>query len=332
MGDGIACWVARVNPISSSEVSSLTEATTESVSFLGNKKYIDQVYPSKAAVILLPEGFDCPEDNKVYIACKNPSASFSKVIDYFAADPIEFPRTIHPLAYVASTAQIGENVHIGPHVTIEEGAVIGDNSVVASGSYVGHCAVLQDDVLIYPNVTIRERSEIGFRCIVHSGSSIGSDGFGFIPGANGHTKIPQVGIVVLEDDVEIGANSCVDRARFGKTIVGQGTKVDNLVQVAHNVKVGKHCFLVAQSGIAGSTTLGNGVIIAGQSAVAGHLIIGDGVTVSAKSGVTKDYRSKEVLFGTPAIPRKDFVAEKLAIKKVARLEKQLKELQKKLES
>lgn len=311
-------------------VQSLLEANENQLSFLGNKKYTEQIPQSKAGIILVPEDFDVSDSSQVFISCSSPTASFSKVIDTFAPAPIEFPAGIHPTAVVAEDVNVPSSAFIGANAVIQAGAELGENIVIQAGCYIGHFTKVGDNVKLHPNVTVRERCELGKNVIIHSGTTIGSDGFGFIPGANGHTKIPQVGNVVLADDVEIGANCAIDRARFGTTYIGEGTKVDNLVQLAHNVKIGKHCFIVSQTGIAGSAELGNFVITAGQAGVAGHITVGDGATVMGQSGATTDIPAGASVIGSPAMPQKDYLKERLAIKKVAKLEKQLKEMQKAL--
>ena len=313
-----------------SSVASLLEAADSQLSFLGNDKYAPQVKESKAGVILIPSNYE-PEDDKCYIVCENASAAFSQIIDIFAPEPINFEPGIHPNASVAEDAEIGEGCHIAANATVLSGAKIGKNTVICSGTVVGYEAVVGEDCLFHPNVTIRERCEIGNRVIIHSSTAIGSDGFGFIPGAQGHKKIPQVGIVVLEDDVEIGSCVCIDRARFGKTRIGTGTKIDNLVQIAHNVEIGAHCFIVSQSGIAGSSKLGNFVIVAAQAGITGHVEVGDGVTMAGRAGVTKDIAPGQKVFGFPAVSKKEFVMQNLRIKKIERMEKELKELKKQIE-
>ncbi len=312
-----------------SSVASLEEATGKQLSFLGNSKYSPQVPKSNAGIIIIPEDYT-PEDNKCYIVCQNPSAGFSTIIDAFAPAPIEFQAGIHPHASIAKDATIGENCHIGANAVIESKATIGANTVIAAGTVIGHEASIGENCHLHPNVTIRERCIVGNRCIIHSSTAIGSDGFGFIPGSNGHKKIPQVGIVVLEDDVEVGSCVCIDRARFGKTKIGQGTKIDNLVQIAHNVEIGAHCFVVSQSGIAGSSKLGNFVIVAAQAGIAGHINIGNGVTMAGRAGVTKDIADGSKVFGFPAVNKREFIKQGLTYKKVERLENELSELKKQI--
>ena len=321
---------SREKDLSITGVQSLLEASETELSFLGNKKYTEQIPQSKAAIILVPEDYDVSKSEQVFISCPNPSASFSKVIDTFAPTPIEFPAGIHPTAVVAEGVEVPTSAYIGANTVIQEGAELGENVIIQAGCYIGHFTKVADSVKLHPNVTVRERCELGKNVIIHSGTTIGSDGFGFIPGANGHTKIPQVGNVVLADNVEVGANCAIDRARFGTTYIGEGTKVDNLVQLAHNVKIGKHCFIVSQTGIAGSAELGNFVITAGQAGVAGHIKVGDGATIMGQAGTTGDVPAGTSVIGSPAVPQKEFLKERLAIKKIAKLEKQLKEMQKAL--
>ncbi len=310
-------------------VASLEEAKSNQLTFLGNDKYAPQVISSKAGVILIPENFATPND-KCYVICKNPSAAFSQIIDIFAPEPIKFPPGIHPSAVIAEDATIGEGCHIAANVTILPKAKIGNSTVICAGTVIGHEAVIGDNCLLYPNVTVRERCVIGNRVIIHSGTAIGSDGFGFIPGAQGHKKIPQVGIVLIEDDVEIGSCVCIDRARFGTTKIGKGTKIDNLVQIAHNVEIGPHCFIVSQSGIAGSSKLGKFVIMAAQGGITGHVQVGDGVVMAGRIGVTKDIPAGEKVFGFPAVSKKEFVMQSVRLKKVDKLEQEINELKKAL--
>ena len=314
-----------------SAVASLEDAKATELSFLGNDKYAPQVKESSAGIVFIPENYEI-EDKKCYIKCKNASAAFSAIIDFFAPEPIQFEAGVHPSAVIADSVELGENVHIGPNAVIGKSTKIGDNTVVGACTVIGEEAIIGNDCLFHPNVSIRERCEIGHRCIIHSGTAIGSDGFGFIPGKDGHKKIPQVGTVVLEDDVEIGSCVTIDRARFGKTRIGIGTKIDNLVQVAHNVEIGSHCFVVSQSGIAGSTKLGNFVIMAAQAGIAGHLEVGNGVTMMGRAGVTKDIPDGQTIFGFPAVPKKEFIKQNLKLKKIDKLEKLLKELKSEINS
>ena len=312
-------------------IGSLDEAKESYISFLGNKKYEHMVETSAASAFIVPADYDKePAEGKAFILSNNVDLTFSMVIMMFAPEAIEYPRNIHPTAAVAESAKIGENVHIGPNAVIDEGVVVGDNSVVTACTYIGVDTKIGEDCLIYQNVTIRERCVVGNRCIIHSGTVIGGDGFGFVPGPQGIIKIPQVGNVEIHDDVEIGANTCVDRARFGKTIIKSGVKIDNLVQVAHNVEVGECSLLIGQSGIAGSAKIGRGCIIAGRAGINGHITIGDGTKVAGTSNVAKSTPPKSIMVGTPAESQRDFMTRLTLPKKVKKMQQQLKDLQKQL--
>ncbi|MCL4163576.1 UNVERIFIED_CONTAM: hypothetical protein GTU68_026408, partial [Idotea baltica] len=262
--------------VSFSGISSLDEAGPDEISFLGNPRYKTQLPGTKAGVVLVPEGdWEAPE-SCVLIKVENPSGAFSKIIEYFQAAAHYFEAGISSGAHVADDVELDPSkVMVGAGAVIEGGARIENGTVIGSGCVVGRNSVVGKDCLLHPNATIRERCILGNRVILHPGVVVGSDGYGFELVDGRQQKVPQVGIVELEDDVEIGANSCIDRARFGRTLIGEGTKIDNLVQVAHNVKVGKHCLLVAQSGIAGSTKLGDYVTLAAQAGVVGHVEVGD---------------------------------------------------------
>jgi UDP-3-O-[3-hydroxymyristoyl] glucosamine N-acyltransferase len=229
---------------------------------------------------------------------------------------------VHPLAKVPASA------HVGPNAVIEAGAVIGERTVVGALCYIGQDATVGDDCLLHPNVTVRERCRLGSRVIVHSGTTIGSDGFGYVPNLTGglHAKIPQVGIVQIDDDVEIGANVAIDRARFGKTWIRRGVKIDNLVQIAHNVVVGELSFVVAQAGIAGSSKLGRGCVLWAQAGIAGHAEIGDGTQILAQSGVPKDLPPGSRVIGSPAVPEREFIRDLFNLHRIDKLAAQLKEL------
>lgn len=316
-----------------SGVASLKNANESQVSFLGNKKYHHQLAPSCAGVVLLSKDVENEElpDNKTYIVCDNVDLSFSTVIGLFAPPAPQYERNIHPSAVVHPTAVIGKNVHIGANAVIEKDAVVGDDTCIMAGTYIGHEVKIGCGNLIYPNVTILHRCIVGNKCIIHSGAVIGADGFGFMPGPQGIIKIPQTGIVQIEDDVEIGANATVDRARFGKTWIKSNVKIDNLVVVAHNVVINESSMMIAQSGIAGSSELGRGVIIAAQAGINGHIQIGDGAKVAGTSGVAKSVPPNTIAIGTPAETQREFMARYSLPGRFEKLKKQVEDLKKKVE-
>ncbi len=314
-----------------SGIGSLKDAGPEDLSFLSNKKYSSQLEHTNAGLIIIGKDIIQKNKDKSFIICDNPNIAFSKAASIFAPPQIKFHPGIAETAVISKTAQIGKNVHIGHHVVIEDGTVVGDGTIIGAGSYIGHECKIGNNTLIYPNVSIRERTIIGNRVIIHCGAVIGADGFGFEATQNGIVKIEQFGIVEIHDDVEIGANTTIDRARFGKTVLRRGVKVDNLVQIAHNVIVGEFSMLIGQSGIAGSTELGRGVILAAQGGISGHLKIGDGVKIAGQSGVTKDISPGQAVVGTPAEFPKEFM-ERLGLpKKVKQLSSVISELRKKID-
>jgi UDP-3-O-[3-hydroxymyristoyl] glucosamine N-acyltransferase len=280
---------------------SILSAGKGDVTFLARATYAARARASQASVILV--GRDWKESlPQTLIRVDNPSAAFQKLTEATAPPAVSFPRGVHPTAVVAPDAKLGKDVSVQPYAVIEPGAVIGDGTVIGAYTYVGHEAVIGTQCILYPHVVIRDRCLVGSRVILHPGVVIGADGFGYDSGPQGHKKIPQLGIVEIQDDVEIGANSTVDRARFDRTIIGQGTKIDNLVQVGHNCVVGRHCIICSQVGVSGSCVIGDGVILAGQVGLADHLNIGDGAIALAKSGLHQDVPPKGKVFGAVARP------------------------------
>lgn len=316
-------------------VAGLKEAGAGDLSFLANPKYASQVAETGASAVIVPNDWDrtvkCP-----LIRVENSDQAFAVAAELFYESVPEATPGIHPTAFVAESAQIAESASIGAHCTIADGAVIGSNTVIQSNCAIGYKTVIGENCLLYPLVSTREFTEIGDRVIIHNGSVIGSDGFGYAVQQDGsRTKIPQIGKVVIEDDVEIGANVAIDRARFGKTRIGKGTKIDNLVQIAHNVVIGEHSVMCGQSGISGSTSVGSRVILAGQAGLAGHLDVGDGAIIGAQAGVMKDVDPKDFVIGSPAMPHLQFkkmVANTILLpklkEKVKLLEDQLARLSK----
>ncbi|MDR1232888.1 MAG: UDP-3-O-(3-hydroxymyristoyl)glucosamine N-acyltransferase [Puniceicoccales bacterium] len=286
-----------------SSIESLTKTKRGGISFLGNPKYKKDVEISQASVILLPAGLDLtPKEDQCFLLFDNPSFALGKLCRDIERKCCPRPSGgIHPKAIINATASIGQNVSIGPHVVIETNATIADNVVIMAGCYIGHGVKIGDNSVLHPSVRVMNFCEIGSRVTLYSGAVIGSDGFGYETVDGVHEKIPQIGNVIIEDDVSIGANTTIDRARFGHTKVGKGTKIDNLVQLGHNVIIGNGCLIVAQTGIAGSTTIGDYVVIGGQVGIAGHLNIPNGVMIAGKSSVP-NYKPKmgKILRGNPA--------------------------------
>ena len=311
-------------------VAGLREALASDISFLANPKYAGYVETTQAAAVVVAKDFKgsapCP-----LIRCENPDAAFAKIAERFAVAPPDYRPGIHPSAFVDESADIGSEVHIGPGCVVQPGAIIGDRTVLVGQVYVGHAAAVGSDNLLYPHVTVREGCRTGARVIIHSSAVVGSDGFGYSVDAAGvRTKIPQVGIVEVGDDVEIGAAVAIDRARFGRTVIGKGVKIDNLVQIAHNVVIGDHAVIVSQVGISGSSVIGKHSILAGQAGVAGHLVVGDRVIAEGRSGITKDVPAGEVVYGFPAEPRMKAARTHAAIQRLPKLKQKVAELEARL--
>lgn len=285
-----------------SGIAGLGEATEGDLSFLSSAKYASGVPSSNASVILVPEqyGEKAPR-GKLYVKVKNPSLSLAFVCERIEAQLRPRPEAgVHPSAVIHPEAVVDPGAHVGPLCVVEKDARIGSGAVLSSQVYIGAGACIGKGVWLYPHVSVHRYCEIGDHCILHSGVVIGGDGFGYETDAGQHRKVPQIGNVVVEANVEIGANSTIDRARLTETRIGSGTKIDNLVQIAHNVRIGSHCFLCAQVGISGSTTLGNYVVMAGQSGTVGHIHIADGCQVGGQSGIAKSLSAGTVVTGTPA--------------------------------
>ena len=280
-------------------VAGIREAMPGDLTFLANSRYDAHLNETRASAVI------CSREPRVtaipLIMVENPYLAFQRAVRIFRPDAHRPLPGIHSTAVVAPEAGLGEAVSIGPHCVVEAGARLGNRVALMSGCYVGHGAVIGDDTCLYPRVVVREDCLIGERCILHSGVVIGADGFGFAFDAGRYHKVPQVGNVVVGDDVEIGANTTIDRATTHSTRVGDGTKIDNLVQIGHNVVIGRHCIIVAQVGISGSTELEDYVTLGGQAGVAGHIKIGKGATVGAQSGVSKSVPAESVVTGYPAV-------------------------------
>ena len=320
-------WVAPENyekPIVG--VASLDDANEGDLSFYGNPKYLKALRKSHATAVLVPHGF-AEEVRATRVWVDNPAEAFAKLLEVFAPAPIHPVPGIHPTALVAADAEIGEGVTIEAFAIVESGVRIGARSVVGSYGYIGHHAVLGEDCRLYPHVIIRERSVVGNRVVFHPGVVIGSDGFGYEFRDGRQQKIPQTGTVQIDDDVEIGANSTVDRARFGRTWIQEGVKIDNLVQIAHNVTIGRHTVICAQVGISGSVRVGNYVTLAGKVGVNGHIEIGDGAIAAAMGAITKSVPPREVLVGVPARPMREYKRNFALLNNIDKLYERVKKLE-----
>lgn len=284
-------------------INGLKEAKPGELAFVFDAKYEGLIESSAAGGVIVPKDIK-GSFNKPVIKVDDPAKAMAKIIKFASLDKIPHPRGIHPSAVISKKARLGRNVAVAAYSVIADGAEIGDGTVIYPYCYIGDGVKIGKDCILYPNVTVREEVDIGERVIIHPGSVIGADGFGYVPQKDGtHLKIPQLGTVVIEDDVEIGACTTIDRARFDRTVIGKGTKIDNLVQIAHNVRTGPNCIVAAQTGISGSTELGRNVILGGQVGVADNLKLGDYVMAGAKTGISKSFpQPKTVLFWYPAKP------------------------------
>jgi len=293
-------------------VASLAEASSEQLSFLSNPKYAPLLGETKAAAVLVADELE--GDSPTWIRVANPYYAMATVVArFFAVRPK--PAGVSPQASIAPSAKLGRDVRVGAFASIGDDVELGDEVVIYPHVTIEAGTIVGDGTIVYPQVSIYSGCRIGRRCVIHSGVVIGSDGFGFATEGGRHHKIPQIGIVRIEDDVEIGAGTTIDRAALGETVIGEGTKIDNLVQIGHNVRVGRHCFLVAQVGIAGSTVLGDYVQVGGQSGFAGHLKIGDRARVYSKSAVFEDVPAGVWVRGIPAVSQREYVRQQREKKK-----------------
>jgi UDP-3-O-[3-hydroxymyristoyl] glucosamine N-acyltransferase len=309
-------------------VGGIEEAGPEDITFVANKKYIPLLKTTNAGAVILGEGVEAPDLNVVRVA--EPYAAFARVLAMFAPEPA-LPENVSDLAYIADGAAVDEKAAVGPFAVVDAGATIGAGTAICAGSYIGRDSSVGEDCIIYPNVTVRERVTIGDRVIIHPNAVLGSDGFGFATAEGVHHKVPQIGTVVVGDDVEIGAGTTIDRGTMGATVIGDGCKIDNLVQIAHNVTLGKGTILAAQVGIAGSTKVGEYVVMGGQVGLVGHIEVGDRVQIGAKSGIPKSIPPGEIWFGYPARPIMDTKRIEAYLKRLGELFDRVKNIERKLE-
>jgi UDP-3-O-[3-hydroxymyristoyl] glucosamine N-acyltransferase len=305
----------------------LEAAGTDSITFLANPKYASKVAETGAGAVLMAPGGEGYGRNVIEVA--NPYLAFAKLLTLFYVQP-HTPRGIMPEACIGVGVSLGEGITIYPGAIIGDNVTLGDGCVIHPGAVIYAGVTIGDNTTIHANAVVRERCRIGKRCVLQPGAVIGSDGFGYAPDESSYYPIPQIGIVVLEDDVEIGANTCIDRAALEVTLIRRGTKLDNLVQIAHNCQIGEDCMIVSQVGISGSTKIGNHVTLAGQVGVAGHLAIGDNVIVGAQSGVPGSLSANAYYSGSPVLPHKNWLKSMAVVANLPDLRKTVASLEKRI--
>ncbi len=309
-------------------LSTLIEAGPGDLTYYSGEAHHRAFLASKAGAILVHQRLadSPPPPGAVLLIVEDADLAFSAILRKLAPPVPQPPIGCDELCRIHPSAKIGTNVAVGPFVVIGANCVIGDNCVLHPGVVVGDDVAMGEGCHLYPNVVLRERITLGDRVTIHAGSVVGSDGFGYHWNGSEHEKVPQIGTVVIEDDVEIGSCACIDRAKFSETRIGAGSKIDNLVQVAHNCRVGRHCILAGQSGLAGSAKLGNGVILGGQSAVRDNVSVGDGVMSAARSGIIENIPARQVVSGLPALPHRQSLREQAAMRRLPDLVVQMRKL------
>ncbi|WP_321332956.1 UDP-3-O-(3-hydroxymyristoyl)glucosamine N-acyltransferase [uncultured Bacteroides sp.] len=308
----------------------IEEGIPGAISFLANPKYTSYIYTTQSSIVLVNKDFVAEHKiETTLIKVDNAYESLAKLLNLYEMSKPK-KQGIDSLAYIAPTAKIGENVYIGPFAYIGDNTVIGDNTLVYPHTFIGDGVNVGKECILYANVNIYHDCRIGDECILHSGVVIGADGFGFAPTSHGYEKIPQIGIVIINNKVEIGANTCIDRATMGATVIHEGVKLDNLIQVAHNDEVGSHTVMAAQAGIAGSTKVGEWCMIGGQVGLAGHAKIGDKVGIAAQSGVPGSVSSDSQIMGSPAFDAKKYFKASVIYKRLPEMYAELNMLRKEI--
>lgn len=309
----------------------IEEGIPGAISFLSNPKYTHYIYDTQSSIVLVNKDFAPEKEVKAtLIRVDNAYESLAKLLNLYEMSKPK-KTGVDPLAYIAPTAKIGQNVYIAPFACVADGAEVGDNTVLHPHATVGTSAKVGSDCILYPHATVYHDCRVGNHCILHAGSVIGADGFGFAPSPEGYEKIPQIGIVILEDNVEVGANTCIDRATMGATIIRKGVKLDNLIQIAHNVEVGNHTVMASQVGIAGSTKVGEWCMFGGQTGLAGHIKIGNKVNLGAQSGVPGSIKDGQNLIGTPPMELKAYFKSSAVFRKLPDMYHELNSLKKEIE-
>lgn len=309
----------------------IEEGTEGAISFLSNPKYTHYLYNTKSSIVIVNEDLELEKDvDATLIRVKNAYESIAKLLQIYEASKPK-KTGVAPQAYIAPSAKLGNNCYVGPFAYVGVGAEIGDGCQIYPHAVIGDNVKVGTNCIFYPNTTIYQGCKIGNNVTIHAGSVIGADGFGFAPGADGYDKIPQIGIVVIEDNVEIGANTCVDRSTMGATVIHKGVKLDNLVQVAHNVEIGENTVMSAQVGIAGSTKVGSWCMFGGQVGLAGHITIGDKTFLGAQSGVPGSLKGGEELIGTPPMNPRAYFKSQAIFRRLPDMYKDLNDAKKKIE-
>jgi UDP-3-O-[3-hydroxymyristoyl] glucosamine N-acyltransferase len=316
-----------------SNIAKIEEAVNGDLSFIANPKYLKYAETTNASALIVSKGFITERTDIALLKVDDPYFAFLKLMETLETPKEATKLTgIHPTAVIEDSVKLGNNVYIGPHVVISCKCEIGNDTIIHAGAYIGEDSSIGSSTLIYPNVVIRNKSKIGNRVIIHPGVVIGGDGFGFVPTKEGkYVKLPQLGGVIIEDDVEIGANTTIDRATIGNTIIHSGTKIDNLIMIAHNVVIGENSVMAAQVGISGSTKIGNHCVIAGQVGMVGHIEIADKVTIGAQSGISKSIKKEgSTFFGSPAKEYHEALRNEGAVRQLPELLKEFRELKQKI--
>lgn len=315
-----------------SGLAALSDAQENELSLLASESYLPQLSSTRAAAVIVQRKLKLPDSwQRPVLRVDDVDLAIAKILPLFAAPVPAPPAGVDSTARVSGSSVIGSGVAIGPHVLIGHRSRLGNRCILHANVFIGDDVVIGDDCQFFPNVVVRERITIGNRVVINAGSVLGTDGFGYRWDGEKHAKIPHIGTVIVEDDVEIGSCVCIDRAKFSATRVGRGTKIDNLVQIAHNVQVGPHCILVGQVALAGSCRLGAGVVLGGQAAVRDHITVGDGAMVAGCSGVAEDVSPKTIVSGTPAIPHRQSLREQAALRRLPDLVVQVRKLQEEIE-
>ncbi len=315
-----------------STFSKIEEGKPASISFLSNRKYTNYLYTTEATIVLVDEDLELEKPvpaNTTLIRVKNAYESVAKLLQLYESTKMQ-KSGVSSLASIADSATYGNDCYIGAFAYIGENVTIGNNCKIYPHTYIGDNVTIGDGCIIYPNVTVYHECKLGNRVTIHAGSVIGGDGFGFAPTADGYSKIPQIGIVTIEDDVEIGANTCIDRSTMGSTYIRKGVKMDNLVQIAHNCDIGENTVMSAQVGIAGSTKVGQWCMFGGQVGLAGHLTVGDKVMLGAQSGVPNNLEGNQTLIGTPPMPQTQYFRSQAIFRRLPDMYKQMSAMQKKI--